>query len=203
MFAIFQHQRFTEFAGMSYRFVREPAVAGFEAVQLSAEQLQRLRAIYRSGFRATAGRTPGGALVLTPTKERRPVHVPLWVRTEEGGGLGHVPDLHTYSQETAGERAGDELEKASGGRVQLSPEQAEARAQAAVVDLLVKHPQPSRASLLESFQGLWTVAHVDMRAALADGLRLGLSALKERGVTKQVEKALVAATVQRAAEMAA
>lgn len=203
MYAVFHHQEFTHFAGMAYKVIREPASKGLEAVPMSDEQLRRLRAIYRCGFAATATRGPGGSLSLSPTTERRPVAVRVWVRPEEGGGLGHVPDLHTYAQEAAGELVAAELEKITAGRVVLTPAQAEARAQAAVGELLTSHPYPTRPHLLETFQGLWTAAHVDMRAPLAEGLRTALTKLKERGVAKQVEKALIAATVQRAAETAA
>ena len=202
MYAIFCHRAFTHFAGMAYKVIREPESKGLEAVPLSEEQLQRLRSIYRSGFTATATRGPGAQVVIAPTTERRPVVVRVWVRPEEGGGLGQVMDLHTYSQEAAGELVAEELEKVSAGRVQLTPAQAEARAQAAVVELLTIHPLATRPNLLETFQGLWTAAHVDMRAPLAEGLRTALTKLKERGVSKQVEKAVVAATVQRAAQAA-
>lgn len=202
MYAIFHNQVFSHFAGMVDKVIRQPASAGLEAVRMSEEQLLRLRAIYRSGFTATATRSPSGGLEIAPTAERRPVPVRVWVRPEEGGGLGQVVDLHTYSQEVAGEKIAEELEKITDGRVQLTPAQAEARAQAAVAELLVIHPAPSQPYLLEAFQGLWTAAHVDMRAPLVEGLHKALTKLKERGVTKQVEKALLAATVQRAAELA-
>jgi hypothetical protein len=197
MYAVFNYQEFSHFAAGAVGPGPQDS-AGFYAVALSEEQLLRLRAIYRSGFAATAALLGTAGVLVTPTAERRPVPV----RPEEGGGLGQVIDLHTYSQEAAGELVAEELEKVSGGRVQLTPAQAEARAQAAVVDLLVIHPAPSRPHLLETFQGLWTAAHVDMRAPLAEGLRTALTNLKERGVSKQVEQALVAATVQRAAEAA-
>lgn len=202
MFAIFCHQEFTHFVGMADPVLREPDSAGLVAVPLSEEHRLRLRAIYRTGYVASATRTPGGGLVIAPTSERRPVAVRIWVRPEEGGGLGHVPDLHTCSQEVAGEKMAEELEKVTGGRVILTPAQAEARAQTAVAELLTIHPAPSRPHLLETFQGLWTAAHVDMRGSLTEGLRTALTKIKERGVSKQVEKAVVAATVQRAAEAA-
>lgn len=95
----------------------------------------------------------------------------------------------------------DELERVTAGKVKLTVEQGQARALEAVRELLEKHPAPSRPNLLETFQGLWTVAHVDMREALAEGLHNALSVLRERGVKRLVEGALIAATRQRAAEL--
>lgn len=197
MYAIFNYQEFSHFAGGAVGPGANDS-AGFYAVALEPEQVLRLRAIYRSGFAARAIHQGAGALVVATT-ERRPVAVRVWVREEEGGGLGQVPDLHIYSLEAAGEKVSDELERVTGGRVLLPPAQAQARAQAAVAELLTKHPAPSRLHLLEAFQGLWTVAHVELRDSLAEGLRTALTQLKERGVGKQVERALIAATVQRAA----
>jgi len=200
MYAIFNYQEFSHFAGGAVGPGPQDS-AGFYAVELEPEQVLRLRAIYRSGFAARALHQGASALVVA-TMERRPVAVRVWVREEEGGGLGLVLDLHTYSLEVAGEKVSDELERVTAGRVRLPQEQAQARALTAVAELLTKHPAPSRLHLLEAFQGLCAVAHVELRDALAEGLRTALTQLKERGVGRQVEKALVAATVLRAAEAA-
>jgi hypothetical protein len=200
MFAVFRNQQFSNFAPGTGGPASKPADPE-HMVELPQPQLLRLRAIYRSGFEAQALLTEAG-LVVTPTQQRRAVVARVLVRQEEGGGIGTVTDLHKLSEEAAGEAVADELKRVTGGKVELTGEQGQVRAVEAVRELLEKHPAPSRPHLLEAFQGLWTVAHVDMREALAEGLRNALSAIKERGVTKMVEKAVLSATQQRTAALA-
>lgn len=185
MHAIFLNQQFSAFVPGPGSPVSVPTDAQ-HVVALSEANLLRLRTIYRSGFEAQALLTEAG-LVVTPTEIRRSVVVPLVIRQEEGGGRATVRDLHRLSEEAAGELVADELETSTAGRVKLTAAQGEVRAMQAV---------------LESFQGLWTVAHVDMREALAEGLRAALLALKERGVTKLVEQAVLSATKERTAQLA-
>lgn len=96
MHAVFNFEKFSHSAGAAVGPGPQDS-AGFYAVRLEQEQLLRLRAIYRSGYAATATRR-GSTVVVTPTAERRPVQVRVMARPEEGGNKNGVSLVRTYAQ---------------------------------------------------------------------------------------------------------